>query len=961
MRHSLTSPYDSPHDPHQTSDPAGPSDCVRTAELAALRELTTAPGAAGRLIAVLGEPGSGKTHLLAALAQSRRWTALPATVHQCSRHGRERAIDAVRALLRGARRAGAARSGDAGPGTVTSMTHRGRPDRELVVLEDVHLADERTIAELADLAAGNPAPLVDVLVSLRPRQAPTELIEAITRGVSFGRTTSLELAPLTDEQTIAMGPVSPSYEARRRAGGNPFNLRALQALEQSTRTGNDSAVAPFEFAVLNETRDLTLNERYVLHAAAILRSRFDVELLAEIAGLDAVVVSAVIPGLTRRDLVRAETGECVFSIRDEVFGTLLRRTIDPCWAARAHKRAVQRLSARGVGATHLGFHLLGSVSKARADELVQIVDGSYEIMETDVSESVSWLTPVIAEAPAATPAGDRARLALSTAFGRIGRMHESRDLLFAVHEAGCTAAPAELAEQIAFVSVVEGVLSEDVQTLDMLTEWIARPDLRGTPAWARLVFARGLRVTMLGRTSEADEVAEALRDALDHGDALTGAGLLALQALDATALRDLDRAAALLDDIGERLDRAPGHQVAQRLESVLVTALANDYLGRYTEARQQLRRGVELARRSQRAYLLPTLLVLLSETERQLGLLSHARDSADAAIIEAISGNSLRHAQAVALRSAAEVWLQPPGSGRARALAQQALAQQSPTRNVNGSACVAAVALAKCSWLEGDPHHCVTLLLNEGKGPGLWSIPVAMRGVAWELMCAAGLDAGLPLDEWAASSEEHARLFPLPHHRAYADLTRGHLARSRSMPAEALECYRDAAGRFGSVGMQIEQCYALGQMARALGDLGRVAEAHGARNLAVDIAQRPKAETMLDWLSRRVPASSAASSAQAESAPGGAADARSTVPTTADIGQLERFGRLTKRERQIALLICSGMKRREIADRLRISMRTVDVHLTRIYRKAGVNSRMELALTMGPVRAVVTGRPTETA
>jgi DNA-binding CsgD family transcriptional regulator/DNA polymerase III delta prime subunit len=51
---------------------------------------------------------------------------------------------------------------------------------------------------------------------------------------------------------------------------------------------------------------------------------------------------------------------------------------------------------------------------------------------------------------------------------------------------------------------------------------------------------------------------------------------------------------------------------------------------------------------------------------------------------------------------------------------------------------------------------------------------------------------------------------------------------------------------------------------------------------------------------------------------------------------------LTNREREIALLAADGLPSRVIAERLYVSVRTVDNHLARIYTKLGVTSRSEL-------------------
>jgi DNA-binding CsgD family transcriptional regulator len=55
---------------------------------------------------------------------------------------------------------------------------------------------------------------------------------------------------------------------------------------------------------------------------------------------------------------------------------------------------------------------------------------------------------------------------------------------------------------------------------------------------------------------------------------------------------------------------------------------------------------------------------------------------------------------------------------------------------------------------------------------------------------------------------------------------------------------------------------------------------------------------------------------------------------------------LTAREREIALLAAAGIQSKQVAERLYLSVRTVDNHLQRIYRKLGVTSRAELAATL---------------
>lgn len=55
---------------------------------------------------------------------------------------------------------------------------------------------------------------------------------------------------------------------------------------------------------------------------------------------------------------------------------------------------------------------------------------------------------------------------------------------------------------------------------------------------------------------------------------------------------------------------------------------------------------------------------------------------------------------------------------------------------------------------------------------------------------------------------------------------------------------------------------------------------------------------------------------------------------------------LTPRERELATLVASGLRNREIATRLGISEGTAKLHLYNVYKKLGVSSRVELALRM---------------
>ena len=139
------------------------------------------------------------------------------------------------------------------------------------------------------------------------------------------------------------------------------------------------------------------------------------------------------------------------------------------------------------------------------------------------------------------------------------------------------------------------------------------------------------------------------------------------------------------------------------------------------------------------------------------------------------------------------------------------------------------------------------------------------------------------------------------------------------------------------------------------GVFAQVAAAHGAALVARDAAAlMDVAEGFAEQGALLVVAEAdAAASAHRDSgraASAGAAAARAAVwlgacagarpPTLLQAGPADE---LTFREREIALLAAGGLSSRQIADRLVVSVRTVDNHLQRAYRKLGITRRQDLS------------------
>ena len=57
----------------------------------------------------------------------------------------------------------------------------------------------------------------------------------------------------------------------------------------------------------------------------------------------------------------------------------------------------------------------------------------------------------------------------------------------------------------------------------------------------------------------------------------------------------------------------------------------------------------------------------------------------------------------------------------------------------------------------------------------------------------------------------------------------------------------------------------------------------------------------------------------------------------------QKFGGLTRREREVAAVVVRGLSNQEIADELVVSVKTVEAHVTRILSKLGFSSRSQIA------------------
>lgn len=160
-------------------------------------------------------------------------------------------------------------------------------------------------------------------------------------------------------------------------------------------------------------------------------------------------------------------------------------------------------------------------------------------------------------------------------------------------------------------------------------------------------------------------------------------------------------------------------------------------------------------------------------------------------------------------------------------------------------------------------------------------------------------------------------------------------------PARALACLEPLAGEGQGrlLPLQLAHTRALvDDDPAALGAVSDEFETVGARLLAAESAADGSRAWTRAGRPREAAAAAQRSRTLAEACPG------VRTPALALAGEVVP---LTRREREVALLAAQGLSSKMIAERLYVSVRTVDNHLQRVYDKLGARGRDELAALLG--------------
>jgi DNA-binding CsgD family transcriptional regulator len=905
----------------------------RAAERKALARVITAPPVGVRVAVVSAPAGTGKTSLVRAVLDSLDSSYEPVWT-RADPFDQDQAFGAVAELVVRTRRVRHAGSGQdslvGGPQMVERVVEqvaKYASDRSVVVVaEDFQWADPASWRVLRSLA--NDVAQVAVVVTIR-----TPFVgdghHVLTRLAEQGAT-HIELSDLGPDEARAfavsmLGRSLTATEVRavERCGGNPLFMTEL--LKSASSATASSVPNTLRSLVLDRITNISARDRQVLSLASLLGHRFSAEELAAVADRPVLEVVEGLDVAVRAGVVVADDGDLRF--RHGLVADCIKDDQPVAVRRVLHRHIAVSLAKLGSSTQRVAEHyVLASVDdNARAlpdaEAAVWLSRASNEAELTSLPTAVNLMErAVAATADVADRLSRRIQLArLLLMSGRLSDAEaECRSILESepnpLHEA--LSPLHELAARGLLGAVL--ALGGPLQAVDALAEMDAFLDLCGPDgpagydrsAIADALSAKAMVVLYAARPDESVALAE---QAIEEATASNNptARSRAHEALALAAMTRMDAAGARLHARESLRWFSPtGGPWAMVVTPHLTASMVLGAVGDMHEAQEVCEAGLEVCAASghlmPRIYLLPCLAVLrlingdLTEAENLSALTNSLIDdwcpTHASPVTRAIVGyvawlrGDVGAAVAAVDRAALEMW----SSG-----AQVAIADM-------------------VAWLIASVY--------EGVGRGddafqflelVWTLVGAATGAI--VMAADLVRLAVPRNTALANDvvDELRRRFGVSPNGRNNSI----LLRSQAVLTGDPELAMQALAQFDASELTMSAAWT----------------ARDAAELLTATGERSRAEPVIRDAIRRFDQIGAPTASASLRAMG------RLVGLSLRPSRSASNGSLTEVEQLVASLAIDGLTSREIGERLFISARTVEAHLSRVFAKLGIKNRVQLA------------------
>jgi DNA-binding CsgD family transcriptional regulator len=898
---------------------------------AAWRSVTSG---SARVVAIEGDPGIGKTALIETLLAEVRAPVVRVTGVEADSLRPWRVLEQVMARLPDPGHgdaAGGALPGRRDPQASPSFVGQGLTEAlqaagELTLLiDDAQWADRVSMAALQyTIRRLRDDPILLIVAYRRHGDHSLPEYQTVSPGLSkawrqiFDGEQGLHLAldGLSPEDLLRLAAangfpgLSPEGAGRlhEATGGNPGHVLELLGLipMHSIVTGSGPLPAPRGLAhtITARLASCSRQTRDLVAAAAVLGQRFSVAALREVTGLETMAAPlaeaidagllAEVPGTGGRELAFAQV------LTREVIYADLSRTV----RVRLHERCAQlggpaALQHRIAAADGPDERLAADLQRAARERMAA----------QDIPRAAAYLRQALDCSP---PGPARLSLMLAT----VESLLVAGDAV-AAHEYEGELAAAPRGPWRDYVLGYQTLLNGRVdEAAALFRDALAALDTAGSPGQV-LAGPPDLRARIASQLAIIGILTLSYPEMIEYGSAAVAAGSAEpwvsgfawfAKTVGMTLAGDGAAALALLTDVGE-----PGD--GSGLDGLVARGLIRLWTDDLDGAAQDLRAAVHRATRGE-ALRVSQALGFLGEVEYRRGMLGEAVLFTDLAAGNAEDNDrfwdiAILHALATLPHAARGEWAE--AEHHATQSATWARVFGAPAGLTFAAAAKAAIAQAR-----GDTSRL--------------------------------LAAATQFEAHYDSLEPGTHLFGPVKADALAQL--GRIGEA----ADALERFLATAARTGRRSALMSAARVGAQIAMARGDYDRAqAECERAASLAQMIGLPLEAGRIglvaarcHHRAGRRAAADRALRAARKRFTMTGANAYRQLADRcAAELGIMvedrpDPFKGLTQREQDIALLVCQGLSNREIAERLYLSPKTVETHLTRVFAKLNVAARGDL-------------------
>lgn len=819
----------------------------------------------------------------------------------------------------------------------------------VLVLDDVHWADENSIELLDHLVRHPPRGRVLIACAYRPAQASPRLaglVEAATRGPG-AHTRQVTVVPLTaDEVREFLGPSVSGMTLRRlyeASGGNPFYLEALARMGERrglVAGGDDQGEelpTAVRAAIQLELSGLSSSALQVAQGAAVAADELEPRLAAVAADVPLQTALLAIDELVARDIVRpAQAGRVRFRhplVRSACYGSTAAG-----WRFGAHARIAAHLAELGAPSVVRARHVERSGRFGDHEAITTLVDTARQVAPQAPANAAHWLQAALRLMPesgdpaAETPSQNGgpvlpSRVELLLELARVqsvsGNLAEGRDTARTVLQLLPPNDHHRRAHAARLCALMERQLDRPHEARALLLDELRRiphpESVAGVPLRLRLVAESVMR----GDFRAAQAVLEMIPEEPKGWEPSLVLAVAAMRPMPAYALGKVVDAIRYIDRADELFAAAPDEHLAEWMDPIAWLCWTKMMIGQYQGAAARFERAITVGRASGQSFVVTNFLAGLARTQVMLGRLADAAATAEDAVESARLLNSGQQLVFAVTSQSIAAHLCGDDDAALRH-AEEAVGAGVGAGEVWGDMARYALGVALIGSKQLDAGEKALLeACMHFEAPRLDF--TSITSVCEIMARVEAVDRGRPEQAtvWATRAERVARP-DMETTIGYARLARSHA--SAADPGAALALAREAAEVFERTGLRIESGRARLRAGGVAADAGDKDTARRELEAAAAVFSECGAKGLHSQAIRE--------------------QRRLGVRIPGQTGRASGASGLSRREMEVARLVREGHTNQQIAEKLFISVRTVETHLSHIFTKLGVASRVGVVSAM---------------